>query len=268
MAIDEDVEDKLRRNLVGASASILLSTFLDISTTDFAGTLIGNVGNKVDEWKMYSAALAVFSYLALRYWHSKPRVAAWKLLHEEIWKRRQRFVKDDIQKDLDRYTNHGLLPRRFANPQRLVQAMERTESEWPDSQSRQIPTDSALARVGRPRLGFAWGAPTSLKVIHGQEPRPVDGDAVTTGYANYSGTGTLAMTWLGPQGRVTSSDTLTDLDGAPISYAISKRVSLWMTLRSVGISAVNSPGGLEFAWVIVLALFAALLLLWGLFGAL
>jgi hypothetical protein len=256
----EDVEDKFRRNLVAVSAVVLLCAFLGTSMSDLAGRLMGASGAAIPDWKLLAAAVAVMVYLGLRYWHSGIRSSAAKLLLDEVRQLRVGHVMAKVQKNLDAYTASGVHPRIFTNPAELVNAIELEGANMAKLRG----DHSALPR---PQLAFAWGV-VEESVFNaaalGRDEQSVNAAAeeaarTATEFAAFSGEGTLALEWH-HVGR--ASTQLRHVAGKPISYSIPRWPSFFISARAWLRAIFNSRGGLEFAWVVALAVSATLWLAW------
>jgi hypothetical protein len=258
----DDVEDKFRRNLVVASTTVLLCTFLDVPMSSLANKLIGDQGSNLSPWKLLCACLALMTYLGLRYWHSDVRSQAYNSLWAEAERLRSGYVQSAIQRDLDRYTSKGMLPHRFLDPGDLVNTIEAACAASPAHQH-------GLEGC-RPSLRFTWGDPGD------PEERGFAGEvAGSTAARTFAGSGAGEMakvfgfagkgriSWgLQTGGGMSAGGTGRTKSGSPISYSIPPVPAWAMRLRAWTRAVANSRAGMEFAWVICLATLAFLVLLW------
>jgi hypothetical protein len=64
----EDGDDKIRRNLLVVSATVIVIWWLQLSPGELAERVVGVKGGPgVSAWRIWAAALALLTYLALRY---------------------------------------------------------------------------------------------------------------------------------------------------------------------------------------------------------
>jgi hypothetical protein len=79
-----DDDDKVRRNLVVASAAVILLTFLELSFNDLAAfTSKSQIAWRVEEWRVWASVLFVLFYLGLRLRFSEKSQALAAALHGE-----------------------------------------------------------------------------------------------------------------------------------------------------------------------------------------
>jgi hypothetical protein len=102
-----DENDKVRRNLVMASAAIVISSWLDISLAGILNRYIDIGHISTTEWKLWVLGFVLMIYLLLRYNFSAEGNAYRVALSDEI--RKQLFLKVStfIQNEVDRYTRTG-----------------------------------------------------------------------------------------------------------------------------------------------------------------
>lgn len=68
MTIDEDSDDKVRRNLVAVSGAVVLGAWLNLEPQSIIKKLLGGqAGLAIESWRIWSAICALLLYLAMRY---------------------------------------------------------------------------------------------------------------------------------------------------------------------------------------------------------
>ncbi|MES2973276.1 MAG: hypothetical protein V4757_06690 [Pseudomonadota bacterium] len=63
----DDEDDKIRRNLVVVSATILIAAFLEVPQSALLSTLVGKEGSSIPQWKFWAVGCALLAYLGARY---------------------------------------------------------------------------------------------------------------------------------------------------------------------------------------------------------
>ena len=151
----DDSDDKARRNLVVASAAVLLCWIAGIPLTAIAERLLGLSGPdahfRLDPRRVIGATLAALIYLLLRFRFSLDTAAAHKEMMDE-WRQRTRArVHRTVQRALDRFSRTSRPSHIFNGSLWLVAKTlndSMAETHWKATGNRLAPTVPTLTAYG------------------------------------------------------------------------------------------------------------------------
>lgn len=109
----DDTDEKIRRNLVVASALILLSAWLDIPFSAFLAKLIEPARAAPEVYKFWAVGFAIMAYLGLRYYFSAEGEEYRTRTVVELDAMRRKKALILAQKQADRFTKNGSEPQVF-----------------------------------------------------------------------------------------------------------------------------------------------------------
>ncbi len=98
MPITDDVEEKLRRNLMVFSITVMMAWWLGLKVPSIAALVDPKLLSVDAPSRIWGAAAALLIYCLLRYHFSEGRVKQSELMREAIAERRERPVKRYLQK--------------------------------------------------------------------------------------------------------------------------------------------------------------------------
>lgn len=147
----DDSDDKARRNLVVASAGVLLCGLAGISVTSIVERLLGlNAGaspNHLAPSRVLGATLLILLYLGSRFRFAAQTAEAYAAMKDEWHASIRALVEREIRAELRRYMRTGIESPIFEGTLRALVA-ERTESMQEGRDSAGNPT----AALGRPSI--------------------------------------------------------------------------------------------------------------------
>lgn len=119
MPIDDDTDDKIRRNLFSSSALVLLGSWLQLEPMSVLKKLLGEeVGAQVHAWRLWLAIIALLVYFGLRYRFSSAMSEAIEHLRVEREGICFSLVLATLQSELKKYSksqNNNVAPS-FTGP--------------------------------------------------------------------------------------------------------------------------------------------------------
>lgn len=133
--MEEDSDDKIRRNLIVASTAVLLGAWLELPAASVMKRLLGDdISATVQPWRLWTAALALLVYLILRYKFSPGALRAWFLCKEEFARFRRERVKVILDQEFKQFSRTASEPLKI----RLMQ-LRRGYSEPPSMRGQVLP---------------------------------------------------------------------------------------------------------------------------------
>lgn len=226
----EDSDDKIRRNLVAASAIILLLAWLDMPLPAVADRLLGanfhEGGFKLQPYRVWWAALALLVYFSLHYRFSSDVIAGARMLSTAAQFTRFWLVERLLRAHLRRFNDSGHDSPLF--PVKL--------STWERSQTKEMQTGIPEPE---PPLGRAKLALGSLSK---------EGE--------FKGSMRVTYQWQHQtRGRLETSGTV-------IQYEINGWRRMTIDMYSYGKALIYSQGSLELVVPVVLAVIAVGTVIW------
>lgn len=114
MLFEEDTDPKIRRNLVMASAAILLFAWLQVPLPIIADKVNPTAAPyQLSAWKLWLACLFVLTYLTLRYRFTKDFGEFGRSFRSTAWDYRNHQIDKLLQKSLNKFYKTGKEPPYF-----------------------------------------------------------------------------------------------------------------------------------------------------------
>jgi hypothetical protein len=102
--MDEDTDDKIRRNLVVVSAAVVVGAWLELGAGSVLERVLGQTtATTITPWRLWAAVLALLAYLALRYRFSEASRSALKLLRTEVHSLSVKAATKALDAELSRF---------------------------------------------------------------------------------------------------------------------------------------------------------------------
>lgn len=112
----EDTDDKVRRNVVVASALTLLGVFLELPLSAIGDRLLGSSASApLDARRIWIVVLLLLLYVGWRYWFSDTRLTSWAFAKIELELFRKNLARRVVQRAARRFTRTGRDSPTFAD---------------------------------------------------------------------------------------------------------------------------------------------------------
>jgi len=106
--LEEDTDEKIRRNLIVASTAVLLGAWLNLPALAIVKRVLGeDAGSSVQPWRLWAAVIALLLYLSLRYRFSDGVRHAWDTNRAEFQSFRIAAMDAMLVSEAKRYTKTG-----------------------------------------------------------------------------------------------------------------------------------------------------------------
>jgi hypothetical protein len=107
--MEEDSDDKIRRNLIVVSTAVLVGAWLELPAASVMKRVLGDdISATVQPWRLWAAVLAMLFYLALRYRFSLGAPKAWYDARSELQRFRLSAMDAVLVREVKRYTKRGV----------------------------------------------------------------------------------------------------------------------------------------------------------------
>jgi hypothetical protein len=112
--MEEDSDDKIRRNLIVVSTAVLLGGWLELPATSVMKRVLGDdIATTVQAWRLWVAVLVVLTYLVLRYKFSHGANHAVQDAKGELQGFRLAGMNAVLDRQMKHYTMTGVEPPAF-----------------------------------------------------------------------------------------------------------------------------------------------------------
>ena len=156
--MEEDSDEKIRRNLIVASAAVLIGAWLKLPTLAITKRIFGeDAATAVAPWRLWAALIAVLVYLVLRYKFSNGARHDWETARAEFQEFRLARMTAVLVGEARRYTKTGAESRAFHGAlESYVKSRVGTHSTRPEITFTKT-THRSLGK-GEVEISLAWPA--------------------------------------------------------------------------------------------------------------
>lgn len=131
----DDTQDKVRRNLVVFSATIVIGRFLNMKLTDIAKPLVSSNIDNVNTGRLWIVTIGVLIYLFLRYRFDTQTNSQIVFLSDELKAQRKNYVFKYLQRNINRINHTGNFSPIFSKSLSKEVGQNKEEYEKNNSQS-------------------------------------------------------------------------------------------------------------------------------------
>ncbi len=106
--MEEDSDEKIRRNLIVASVAISLGAWLDLPALIVVKRILGEDATAVQSWRLWVAVLVVLVYLIFRYKFSNGARHSWDVVKNEWHTFLLEAMSSILSRQVNRFTRKGI----------------------------------------------------------------------------------------------------------------------------------------------------------------